>query len=477
MTKSQELTLLIKKKSEAVAKIIYNVTDAGTEVKSSLTSDEQAQLKVLEGEIGTLQGQIDEAKSLEQLAQKNSERLAEINQAANRIPMPDVSKLEEKAAINKQVGVEYEGSEYAGSSYLVKQRQLDALAVAYEDGHLGIDLKTRSAISTLDYKRCFNAYMRKGKEGLSHMELKTLQEGIDSQGGFLVPDDVANFILQKLPTPTRIAGMVQVLNTSRDHLQIPRVVYSTDDKYTTGVRSTWTGETPSSSTVHRVTDPVFGQLRIPVHTNMMSLPITNDMVEDSQFPLIPWCAGKFNETMELLTDDMILNGTGLGQPMGILADPGGTDQPAVVVSGSAALVTADGIKNLSWSLPEQYEPNSKFVLNKTNTGKTIATLKDTTNRYLFGFGHQDDGLAAGRPTTLDGYPYVFSGFMPNQAANAYPIIFGDLRGYILLKRVGFSIQVLREIYAETNQIVLLGRTRFGGQVAEPYRLKIQKCST
>jgi HK97 family phage major capsid protein len=62
--------------------------------------------------------------------------------------------------------------------------------------------------------------------------------------------------------------------------------------------------------------------------------------------------------------------------------------------------------------------------------------------------------------------------MPNTGANNYPIIFGDLRGYYLVNRVGFSVQVLRELYAETNQILLLGRVRFGGGVGEEWRIKV-----
>jgi HK97 family phage major capsid protein len=62
--------------------------------------------------------------------------------------------------------------------------------------------------------------------------------------------------------------------------------------------------------------------------------------------------------------------------------------------------------------------------------------------------------------------------MPNVAANNYPVIFGDLSGYTMVNRVGFSIQVLRELYAELGQVAVVGRIRFGGQVLEPWRLRL-----
>ena len=137
-----------------------------------------------------------------------------------------------------------------------------------------------------DYRSAFKTYLRRGREGLKESALKTLQEGIDTEGGFIVPQDVLDRIIVKDPTPTRVAGKVTQLQTSRDTLTIPRVNYTTDDLYTTGIRVTWTGEIPSSSTVMRVTDPVFGQSKIPVYTAMLSIPITNDMIEDSAFPLV-----------------------------------------------------------------------------------------------------------------------------------------------------------------------------------------------
>ena len=57
-----------------------------------------------------------------------------------------------------------------------------------------------------------------------------------------------------------------------------------------------------------------------------------------------------------------------------------------------------------------------------------------------------------------------------------PVIFGDLMGYQFVNRIGFSIQVVREPYIEFNQIAVVGRVRFGGQVIEPWRLRLNKCA-
>lgn len=250
---------------------------------------------------------------------------------------------------------------------------------------------------------------------------------------------------------------------------------SDNNCYTTGMRVTWTGEIPATSTTHRATEPVFGQVRIPIYTAMMSLPITLDLLEDSAVNLEAWLEDKFFETYELLLDNMIVNGTGVGQPTGILLNPGGANQPAVVASGHATQLTADGIINLGWSLPEQYDDDAVWIMNKTNTGRQVALLKDAEDRYLWSMGTHDSGLSPPiRGRELLGSPVIFSGFMPNVAANAYPIIYGSLRGLYVVRKVGFSVQVLRELYAETNQVLLLARFRLGAVLAEEWAARIQQ---
>jgi HK97 family phage major capsid protein len=335
--------------------------------------------------------------------------------------------------------------------------------------------KEMRAIRQPEYKSAFLRYLKCGGfAGLTHVEQKTLQEGADVQGGFLVPEDLINAVIMKKPTPTRVMNYVSQFNTTRDALSIPKINYTTDDLYSTGIRVSWTGEVPASSTAHRVTEPIFGQVRIPIYTAMLSMPVTNDLIEDSAVALLPWIESRFAETYELLQDNMILNGTGISQPTGILVNPNGTDQPATVGTGSSGAMTADGILSIAYSLPEQYDEEGRFVFNKTNCGQAIAKLKDSQNRYMWGMGYQDSGIAPPiRGKELLGYPVNFSGFMPNVGAGTFPLIFGDFRGYYLVRRVGFSVQILRELYAETNQILLLGRVRFGGMTAEPWRLKVQ----
>jgi HK97 family phage major capsid protein len=427
-------------------------------IKPSRSEEESAALKSVVAEARDLKAAIERAQELGEIKDF-------AGKSAGFLPLAT-------GAAPGQVTVE--GTVPAGSTTLATNGK-GGFKTIDDEGFGFVDDKQLAILRAPEYKAAFRSYLRGGLEGLTRDAIKTLQGGSDTQGGFLVPEDILSRIIAKTPAPTNVAGRVTQLQTSRDALIIPKVNYTTDDIFTTGMRVTWTGEVPSSSTVHRVTEPVFGQIRIPVHTAMMSMPISNDMIDDAAFPIVSWSSSKFSETIDLLKDNMILSGSGIGQPNGILQNPGGLNQPAIIQAGVGAgpFINADFVESLAWSLPPQYDDNAAFVMNKTNTGQAFAKLKDSNGRYLWGAGLQDSGIAPSLKNRVRvGYDVLFNQLMPNISNGGFPVIFGDLMGYFLLNRVGFSIQVLRELYAETNQVLLLGRLRIGGQVAEDWRLKI-----
>lgn len=351
------------------------------------------------------------------------------------------------------------------------------------------DEKQYKLIQTPEYKRAFvNMIRRKGVNGMRGAEFKTIQEGLDDQGGAFVPADVLMKIIARKPTPTRVAGFCTNLTTGRDRVVMPRQAYSADDLYSTAFRTTWTGEMPTSSTSEDVNDTgLSGNVEIPVFTAMLSASVTNDQVEDTAFPIMQWIEDQLRITVDLLKDNMVIAGTGRGQPLGFLTNPGNAQQPVIIPTGTAAKVFGDDLINLAMSVPEQYDENARWIFNKTNTGNAFRRLKDDNGRYLFGMGYQDSGLSNGRPTNLAGYDFAYSGFMPNVGTGAsnsdgsitgttgnLPAIFGDLLGVYVVNRLGITIQVLRETKAKLNQIEILARVRFGVKTVEPWRLKILK---
>jgi HK97 family phage major capsid protein len=234
-------------------------------------------------------------------------------------------------------------------------------------------------------------------------------------------------------------------------------------------------EIPSSATVAD-TNPTFGMLRVPVHTVMARTDISRNMLEDSAFDILEIMAQLFSEAMAIDEDNKFISGRGSGEPRGILgAGTTATPAPETGVgeqnSGSASALVADGLFNLYYALHSQYRGNAMWV-GARNTHRDIRKLKDGNSRYLW-----EDSLKLGEPPTLLGAPVAEAESLPAVAANAYPLIFGDMLGYLIVDRVGMEIRRVEDsTTVGQNKVALYARRRLGGQVIEPWRFQAQKVS-
>ncbi len=444
------------------------------------TGEAQVRAEKLYDECDSIKSQIEERQAeLDRKAELKGRAAAFkewVNEPARTIPFPTGKKSDEGAKFSVS------GFEEAGHTQLGLFKGNPFYQAIGEAGPGTFGEKQWELMNSFEYKRDWAAYIRKGTKFLDGC--KTLQNAIDDQGGVLAPAELINRIIGRSPAPTQLRSLVTTITTGRDSLIMPRKLYAADDKYTTAFRATWTGEIPSSSTAAEVNDQqLLGDVTIAVHTAMISGSMSKNSLEDSAFPLQAWLENQFNEVIDLLYEDMIINGSGTGQPDGLLlgaaSGNNGTttnpQYPEVVLSGSAAALAFDGLIDLQTALAPQYENEyTRWIMNKKSTYRALRKLKDLQNRPLFSAGYNDSGLMTKPGREMLGDPIILSQFMPDVGANNFPVAYGDLRGYYLAQRVGFSIQVLDQTRAKVNQVELVGRLRFGGRPVEPWRLKLQK---
>jgi HK97 family phage major capsid protein len=475
--KHKELLARFEKRSKELSDHVAATGD-------NMTTEQYTAATVIRDDLKSIRTQIDECKAHESLREEAESFKSYLNDPVTG-HQHSTGVLGATKAGETELEIENIGDR-AGKRTFAHRTRVRKMLTENGAGAFGKDYSSNAAaaIQTKEYQAAMRAYFRKGR--VSGVHLRTLQDGLDPQGGYLAPEEQLSKLIEKKATPTRVSELCSVINSSRDAISLPRVNYTTatDDAlgniYSTGFRATLTDENPTSSTQANVNDTnIFGTVRVSIYTWMIEGILTNNQVEDAMFDPLAWLSGKFDETVKLLKDNVALNGVN-GGPVGILSNPGGADTlsyPPVVNSGtgSSPYLTPDGIINLSEDIPEQYDENIRYLFKKTTTGKTIRTFKDGNGRYLFGQGIQDSGLLPGRVKELNGYPCIMSQFMPDPAASAYPIISGDFGGVYMVNRLGYSVQVLREIAARQNQIVVLGRVRFGVQVLEPWRLRVQYC--
>ena len=302
----------------------------------------------------------------------------------------------------------------------------------------------------------------------------TLQESINDLGGFTVPEDYRAMMVKRLSEMAIIRQNARVVTTNRDAVEYPKLEGG-NNRYTSAVRVTWVDEQPSNANV-ALTNPTFGMLRVPVHTVMARTDISRNMLEDSAFNIIGEVSRLFAEAAAIDESDQFLTGTGGGTPYGILGERNGSAASPVdgvesVATGASSTMQADGVIDLAYSLPAQYRSNAVFIGART-TMRDIRKFKDSQNRYIW-----EDNYQAGQPPRILGYSALESESVPAVAVNAYPLLFGDLGGYLIVDRVGMTIERVEDsTTVGTNKVALFMRRRLGGQVLEPWRIKVQKVS-
>jgi HK97 family phage major capsid protein len=438
----------------------------------NMTSENYAKGEVIRADLADIRSQVELCQNTEKMGQE----------------AVDFGKfMNEPAAQHRSNGPSKSGVIGATRAGDINVKRVGKSLRAIRESGAGVFGKdTFAAIDNPDYDRAFRKYLKYG-DRLASKHLRTLQDGLDPQGGFLAPTQWMAKLIERQPTPTRVAGLVDSMNCSSDSMSMPRVNYAsaTDDAngsiYTTGFRATLTDENPNSDTQANVNDAnLFGSTRVAVYTYMLEGALTNNVIEDAFFDPMMWFDGKLRQTVDLLKDNVLINGSGINQPLGMLGNPTSTDPfmaAPLIYSGTAAspYFTPAALINMSEDIPEQYDENVRYLYKKTTTGKAIRGLQDGNGAFLFRKDNQTGGLANGRETEINGYPVTWSQFMPDPAAApCYPVICGDLKGMCLVNRVGFSIQVLREVAARRNQVILVGRVRFGCQPIEPWRYRVMQ---
>lgn len=420
---------------------------------ADLTDDDIAKGQTLGKEIDDLTKQAQDLRETLTKAEESRKWMNDpvLPQMVAKGGQPEGLKFEGKAG-NELVGIDPEG----------KAHSLEA------DGW-GISEKQFRAISEPGYKRSYLNWMRCEalNKATPQVDLKAMAEGSDSDGGFLVPPDMANRITMRAPHPTSILSNIGMITTSRDRVMWPKFKYSTDDIYSTGVRIAWTGETGPSSEDTSLQN--WGLIDLPVHTASFEIYAYRDLVEDSAFNLEQVVMQEGSRAYQLGLDNVVVSatgGTGVGRPRSMLLDAGAADGFPTANVGNPA--TAAALVGFVYGLPPQYADNAKFLCNRTNVFATLAQLQDGVGNFTFGLTSIDRGaLGSARQPVLLGYPVLFSAFMPNGGAAAQIGIFGDFgQGYMGVQRVGLSVEPIgpgdREL-RRANQVGWYFRFRFGGK--------------
>ena len=282
--------------------------------------------------------------------------------------------------------------------------------------------------------------------------LNALQEGTDSEGGYLVPDEFERTLVEALEEENVFRTLAHVIRTSSGDRKIP-VVASKGS-------ASWVDEEGA----YQESDDAFSQVSIGAYKLGTMIKVSEELLADSVFDLEAYISKEFARRIGAREEESFFNGDGKGKPLGILAATGGAE--VGVTAASATAITADEVIDLFYSLKAPYRKNAVWVLNDA-TVKQIRKLKDTTGQYLW-----QPSLVAGTPDTILGRPVKTSAFMPTAAAGAKTIAFGDFKYYWIADRQGRTFKKLSELYAANGQVGFMGTQRVDGKLILPEAIKV-----
>lgn len=280
-----------------------------------------------------------------------------------------------------------------------------------------------------------------------------LEVGEDSEGGYLVPDEYENTIIDKLNEFNIMRSIAYEFPTASGDRKIPVVV-----SHGTASWVDEEGSIPES-------DDTFGQVLISAYKLSTLIKVSSELINDSVFSIDNYIAKEFARRMGYAEEEAFITGDGTGKPTGIFASTGGGEVGVTTTSSTA--ITFDELYDLYYSLRGAYRKNSTWVMNDS-TVKAIRKLKDANGQYLW------QPAESVTPDTLIGKPILTSTYAPEIASSKTPIAFGDFSYYWIADRQGSTLQRLNELYATKGQIGFIATKRVDGKLVLPEAVKILK---
>ncbi|EOH87235.1 HK97 family phage major capsid protein [Enterococcus asini ATCC 700915] len=280
-----------------------------------------------------------------------------------------------------------------------------------------------------------------------------LQEGVDTAGGYLVPEEYDKRLIDGLTEENIMRTLGTTITTSGEH------------------KINIAGAKPAASWIEEggtlvFEDASFDQIILDAHKLHVAIKVTDELLYDNAFNLESYILTQFSKALANAEENAFLNGDGVGKPLGIFAENGGGQ--VAITTNTQSSITADEIINLVHSLKRPYRKNAKFIMND-QTIALIRKLKDNNGAYLW-----QSSLQAGEPDRLFGYPVYTSAYVPTVAAGKPVIAFGDFSYYNIGDRGVRSFDQLRELFAGNGMVGFLAKERVDGKLVLPEAVQILK---
>lgn len=276
-----------------------------------------------------------------------------------------------------------------------------------------------------------------------------LQEGVDADGGYLVPVEYDNRLIEVLKEENIMRGLATRITTSGEHkINIAA----------TTPAALWVEEGGALT----FGDATFDQKFVDSHKLHVAIKVTEELLYDSAFDLEKYIITQFGKALANAEEDAFLNGDGKGKPYGIFDAATGGESAGTL----SADIKADDIFDLIYKLKRPYRKGASFIMNDKTIAQ-IRKLKDNNGQFLW-----QPSLVAGEPDQIAGYTVRTSAYAPENA-----IAFGDYSYYNIADRGARSFKTLNELFAGNGMVGFVAKERVDGLLLLPEAIQIMNLKT
>ena len=315
-------------------------------------------------------------------------------------------------------------------------------------------------------KMAWDSYLKTGQTHPLVLEAKALSEGTATAGGYVAPPETERLIDRRLAMTSPMRDICTVQTIGAGTYQKP--------VSTAGIQAGWAAETDSRP---ETTAATLDLLLFPAADLYASPAATQTLLDDAFVNIDEWLAAEVEDAFAAQETDAFVNGNGTAKPKGFLgytiiaeASHAWTKIGYIATGAAGAFAAsdpADKLIDLIYTPKSQYRANGRFVMNR-RTASSIRKFKDADGNYIWSPATQP-----GAASTLLGYPVTEIETMPDVAANAYAIAFGDFaKGYLIVDRAG--VRVLRDPYSAKPYVLFYTTKRVGGGVQNFDAIKLLK---
>lgn len=295
-----------------------------------------------------------------------------------------------------------------------------------------------------DYKTAMLTALRTNFKQISNV----LQEGVDADGGYLVPVEYDRRLIDTLEEENIVRKLATRITTSGEHRINVAATKPAAAWIEEGAALTWG-------------DATFDQILMDAHKLHVAVKVTEELLYDNAFGLENYLLTQFGKALANAEEDAFLNGDGTGKPTGIF-DAAHGGQLAGTLGGA---VKTDDVIDLVYALKRPYRKNAAFIMND-KTLASLRKLKDNNGAYLWQPSYQ-----AGEPDKVLGYTAYTSAYAPEGA-----VAFGDFKYYNIGDRGSRSFKQLNELFAGNGMIGFVAKERVDGKLVLPEAVQILKLS-